>query len=214
MNYLEIARRTNDVTGFQGVVNSVDTSGYQSTLTAAIKDTYEDIQRYRPDWNWMRMYRQVNVSDAKEYYTLEELWAGDEVNLAEWLYLNHDYKRLRNIHYDDYMLLDLSTGTPSKPKGFALEPASKNLLITPVDAVYTLDLHYIRTLDKLVKNTDTPVLPARHHQLIVYGAITKLSTFIGNGTLYDTYSMKYAEGMGQLMREENPAKVVRKRPIA
>jgi len=214
MNYLEIARRTNDTTGFQGVVNSIDSTGYQSTLMSAIKDAYEDIQRYRPDWDWMKTYRQVNVSDLKQSYTLEELFAGDTVNLAEWLYLNYDYRRMRNIHYDDYMLTDFSGSTAGEPKLFAIDPATKGLLISPVDGPYTLDLHYVRTLDKLVKNTSVPILPARHHQLIVYGAIVKLSTFIGNGTLYDTYSMKYAEGMGQLMREENPAKVIRKRPIA
>ncbi len=77
-----------------------------------------------------------------------------------------------------------------------------------------MEIHYIRSLDELVANGTIPVLPLRHHQLIIYGAITKLSTFIGNGTLFDTYSMKYAEGMGQLMREENPVKTIRKRPIA
>lgn len=214
MNYLEIARRVNDTTGFQGQINTVVASGYQATLTSAIKDTFEDIQRYRPDWNWMKKYRQVNVSNLASSYTLEELWAGDEVDLAEWLYLNYDYKRLRQIHPEDYELIDFTAASYREPKLYTIDPATKDLRISPVDQVYTLDLHYIRTLQELVNNTDTPILPARHHALIVYGAITKLSTFIGNGTLYDTYSMKYAEGMGQLMREENPAKVIRKRPIA
>lgn len=214
MNYLEICRRTNDIVGFQSDVASVDTTGYQATLTAAVKDAYEDIQRYRPDWNFMKAKRSINVSNLATEYSLETLWAGDTVDLAEWQYINYDYRRLGFIHYDTFVLTDFSGYNNKEPRGWSVVPATKDLLITPVDQVYTLEAHYIRTLHELSGNNSVPILPKRFHQLIVYSAIMKLSTFVGNLTLYDTYSMKTSMLMGQLMREENPAKVVRKRPLA
>lgn len=213
MTYLDICRRVNDIVGFQGTINTVDTTGYQSTLTTAVKDAYEDIQRYRKDWDWMKKNRTINIASGTDFYTLEELWAGETVDLAEYRYINYDYKRMRELGYDAFELIDWSDWE-SEPKEYAINPQDKSLLISPVDQVYTLDLYYISTLQELANNGDVPILPARHQQLIVYSAILKLSTFVGNATLYDTYSVKTAEGMGQLMREENPYREIRKRPIA
>lgn len=214
MNFLQICQRVNEIVGFQGSVKSVTPTGYQSVLVTAVKDTYEDIQRYRPDWEWLKSSRSINVSNAKQQYTLTELWAGDTVDLIEYRYIVYDYRRMMFIPYDEFVLRDFTNYTPTDPKMFTVEPASKDLIIQPIDQLYTLQLHYTKQPDELTINTDVPVIPLRHHQLIVYGAIMKLSTFVGNPTLYDTYSVKYAEALGQLMREENPAKIIRKRPIA
>jgi len=212
MNYLEICRRTNAIVGFQGTISSVAASGYQETLTTAVRDAFEDIQRYRKDWDWMKATRTINVSSVKEEYTLEELWSGDTVDLSEYRYINYDYDRLQEIAYDQYVGMDFRS--PGLPRLYSTIPWSKNLLISPLDTVYTLNLHYIKTLQELRSNIDVPRLPVRHHQLIVYMAVMKLSTFIGNATLYDTYSDATATAMGQLLREENPYREVRKRPIA
>ena len=214
MNFLQICQRVNDVVGFQGQITDVTASGYQAVLTTAVQDSYQDIQRYRPDWEFKKARRSINVSDLQTTYTLQDLWGTDTPDLALYEYINYDFRRMEFIPYEEFVLIDFGDYTPSKPRTYTIEPASKSLIIEPVDQVYTLDLHYIRELDVLTANTSVPVIPERHHQLIVYMAIMKLSTYVGNATLYDTYSVMTATGLGQLMREENPAKVIRKRPIA
>ena len=220
MNYLSICQRVHEIAGFQGQFNTVDTTGYQAVITQAVQDAYEDIQRYRPEWQFTKLRRDVNVSDAATEYPLDELWGTTETSdLASYRYINwYDSAKSRNhrlieINYDTWQF-QKTDRNPGEPRAWAMRPWDKALLITPVDKVYTLTIHYVRDLDELTQNTSVPLIPQRHHQLIVYGALLKVSTFIGNPTLFDTYSLKYAEEMGQLMREENPARVVTKRPIA
>jgi hypothetical protein len=212
MTYLELCKRTNSIVGFQGVISSVTATGYQETLTTAVRDAFEDIQRYRSDWDWMKATRDINVGSSSNSYTLTTLWAGSTVDLSEYRYILYDYKEMREYWYDDYQTVEWTNS--GKPRYYAVEPNGKDLVISPVDATYTLQLHYMLTLQELSANGDIPRLPLRHHQLIIYMAIMKLSTFIGNATLYDTYSVKAAEGLGQLLREENPGKEIRKRPLA
>ena len=219
MTFLEICQRVHDLVGFQGRFTSVDATGYQAVLVQAVKDAYDDVQRYRKDWNWLKDHRSINVDNSKTTYTTKDLWGNDTPDFAEYRHINwydtsgtQDRKfRLIYVPYDAFMLMKFSE--PHQPRYWTSEPWSKSLLISPVDQLYTLDLHYTRTLDPLVNNGDTPDIPERHQMMIVYGAVMKLSTFVGNPTLFDTYSFKYSEGMGQLLREENPAKTVRKRPV-
>lgn len=214
MDFLTICQRVNNVVGFQGNVTSVDATGYQQVLTQAVKDAYQDIQRYRTDWDFQKRSRSVNVSDAKREYTIAELFYPDTADLEIWEYINYDHRRLSFLPYELYQLIDFDEKNGGKPQFWSLEPASNNLLVGKLDKVYTLNINYIRTLDVLVSNSSVPIIPERHHQLIVYMAIMKLATFVGNLTLYDTYSQKVAIELPQLMREQNPAKRVQKRPIA
>lgn len=215
MNFLTIARRVSDIVGFQGTVSSTSATGYQATLIQAVKDTYEDIQRYRSDWDFRKRHKTLSINSTTESYTLATLWGlGNTVDLDTWQYINYNYSRLPQYTYDSYIIKDLSTYNSQEPVGYAIEPYTQSLLTFPVDQTYTLDGHYIRTIHELSGNSDIPIIPERHHMLIVYGAVMKLSTFVGNDTLFDTYNVSYSQEMGQLLREENPAKSVRKRPIA
>lgn len=214
MNYLTICKRVNDLVGFQGIVTSVNPTGYQKVLVQAVNDSYEDIQRFRRDWEYMKATKEVNVDSSASYYTLDSLWSPDVPDLASWLYVNYDHQRLVEYSYDAYELIDKDAWEGSEPQFWSQDPATKGLYISPLDGLYTLDIYYVKTLDVLTTATQIPRIPDRFHQAIVYGAVMNLSTFVGNSTLYDTYSVKYSTIMGQLMREENPAKFVRKRPIA
>lgn len=216
MNFLSICQRTHDIVGFQGQFTSVQATGFEAVLVTAVQDTYQDVQRYRTEWDWLRQTRQINVSDVKTVYTLDELWGADTPDLASYLYINwtsaRRIQRLRQIHYDDFQFL--VDPQPGDPRAWTYDLQTMNLEITPVDQVFTLDLYYTKSLDALLNNIDVPLIPDRHHQILVYGACMKLSTFVGNPTLYDTYAIKYAEELAQLMRESNPVKRVTKQPVA
>ena len=216
MNFLSICQRTHDIVGFQGQFTSVQATGFEAVLVTAVQDTYQDVQRYRTEWDWLRQTRQINVSDVKTVYTLDELWGAETPDLASYLYINWSsprrIQRLRQIHYDDFQFL--VDPQPGDPRAWTYDLQNFNLEITPVDQVFTLDLYYTKSLDALLNNIDVPLIPDRHHQILVYGACMKLSTFVGNPTLYDTYAIKYAEELAQLMRESNPVKRVTKQPVA
>lgn len=218
MNYLQICQRVHDIVGFQGQFTGVAATGYQAVLTAAVREAYEDVQRYRAEWNWLKQNRPANVDETKSVYTLAELFSGQPVDFADYRYINWTKdsatraRRLQEVDWDTFALMKFTNG--DSPRYWTYDPATYDLYLSPLDQLYTIDIFYTLTLDLLTLNTQVPLIPGRHHQIIVYGACMKLATFVGNPTLFDTYSVKYAEELGQLMRETNPAKVVTKRPIA
>ena len=220
MTYLQICQRVHDIAGFQGQFTSVQATGYQAILTTAVRDTYQDIQRYRKDWWFMQVNKDISVDETKTRYEISDLFGVGDIPFGDYQYINW-YKtgttrrtRLIEVPYHEFQFFSFTDNQSKEPRLWTQEPFGKALVISPVDTNYTLDLHYIREIDDLSSNSQEPIIPARFHQALVYGALIKLSTYIGNPTLFDEYSMKYAEIMGQLMREENPAKHVIKRPIA
>ena len=220
MNYLQICQRVHDIAGFQGQFTGVTATGYQAVLTAAVREAYEDVQRYRAEWNWLKQNRTINVDGTKDVYTLSDLFGATvTVDLADYRYINWTKdsesraRRLQQVEWDTFQLMKFSD-EGDRPHYWTYDPANFDLYLGHLDALYQLDLFYTLDLDILVKNTQVPLIPNRHHNIIVYGACMKLATFVGQPTLFDTYSVKYAEELGQLMRETNPPKTVTKRPIA
>ena len=214
MNFLTICKRVNDIAGFQGVVTSVTPTGYQAVLVQAVKDAYEDIQRFRTEWDFMHKKKSVNVSNATNYYSLADLWGAETPDLAVWRHVNYDYERLTEYSYEAYELVDQEDYEGGEPRFYSIDPATNGLYVSKLDQLYTLEIYYTSTFDELTTATQIPAIPERFHQAIVYGAVMKLATYVGNPTLFDTYARQYAEAMGQLMREQNPPKFVRKMPVA
>lgn len=192
----------------------MDASGYQAVITQAVTDTYEDIQRYRDDWDFLQAQKTIAVGPSQDIYPLATLWGTETPDLARWKHINYDYRRLQEMEWNTYELYDFSNWTGQKPIYWAWRPYDYALCISPVGTNYSLEMYYYKELDILTLNTSVPIIPTRHHQLLVYGALMKVASYLGNMTLFDTYSIKYAEELGQLMREANPPKRIYKRPIA
>lgn len=210
MNYLQLCQRVHDIAGFQGQFASVDSLGYQAVVARAVEDAYEDIQRYRDDWDFLQAQKDITIGPSQQIYTLSQLGASD---LSIWKYINFNYRRMQEMTHELWSLQDYSNWSGQEPLYWAWRPSDRALCISPVAENSVCTMYYIRTLHALTLNTSVPIIPERHQQLIVYGALMKMSTYLGNMTLFDTYSIKYAEGLGQLMREANPPKSITKRPI-
>ena len=211
MNYLQLCQRVHDIAGFQGQFNSVSATGYQAVIVRAVQDAYEDIQRYRDDWDFLQKRKVVGVGPSQSVYTLADL--GLE-NLQQYKYVNFNSRRMMEMEFETYQLYDFSNWSTHQPHYWSWEYATMDFYISPVGENYDIEINYIDELDTLSINTDTPRILSRHHQCIVYGALMKVGTYLGKMTLYDMYAIKYAEALGQLMRESNPPKRITKRPIA
>jgi len=212
MNYLQMCQRVHDIAGYQGTFNSVDATGYQTVITRAVQDAYEDIQRLRDDWDFLQGERTVSVGPSQNVYTLAELFGTDTIDLAHWKYVIYDYRRLQEMTWDLYNLTNFANWS-GEPHSWAWRPYDRALMLSPVKENSNITIYYIKELDELTLNTSEPTLPKRHHQCIIYGALMKVATYLGNVTLFDMYAQLYAQELNQLMREANPPKSITKRPI-
>ena len=214
MNFLELCQKVNTFGAFQGTITSVNASGYQGTLVDAVRKSWIEIQDERADWKFLRRSEDISVSDATNIYTPTTIF-GDTDTLGTWetKRVLYDYAPLRYIKYDDFILVDPS-GSASKPTYFTVRPEDDALLLNTLDNSYTVTAHYYRAPQILVNNTDEPIIPKKHHWIIVYAACIELSTIVSNLELYQRASLLYSKAMGQLMREQVRAKQVKPRPVA
>lgn len=102
-----------------------------------------------------------------------------------------------------------------EPDVWTVNNAANTFVINKLDGDYALTFHYYTAPESLSGDSDTPsYLPSEHHMLIVYRAVSELAVYMGESVLEKRYSLKYAQGLQQLMRMSVPAKSVKKRPIA
>jgi DUF1680 family protein len=57
-------------------------------------------------------------------------------------------------------------------------------------------------------------MPVDYHDLIVYEAVRRYSLSIGMAHIYQEYTDKYENLLGDLLREQNPKKLFKVRGIA
>jgi hypothetical protein len=86
------------------------------------------------------------------------------------------YKDSHPLEYSQYRFFrdgaGLDTETLGRPQVFTIHPNTEAIIIAPVaDAAYSLWFDYYRTPQVLAEDGDTPIMPARYHQLIVAWAL-------------------------------------------
>ena len=216
MNFLKICQEVNTYCGFQGSVASVSTaSGYQARLIQEVKRSWIDIQTERTDWDFLRKVVDFSTVALTNEYSLETIFGTSDHDFGVWETdsILYDYRLLKYLTYNYFLTLDNSESTGSDPSGYTIHPQSKNLIFIPVDDAYTINAGYFRTPQELSADADIPLMPAKHHWTIIYKASMGLSAFVGNGTLHQDASFNYAKAWGNLMRDENPRKMMIMRPL-
>jgi len=205
MNFLDICKKVNQLGQLQGSLSSVSATGYQGELVEVVRKSFLDIQLYRKDWNFLKQ--------SITFSTVEDEYSNSDV--AEWKkdMILYGHRPLQVLDFDTYSKIDLSQETPGIPAYVTIRPNDKALLFNPLDAEYSITAHYYRKPQELVNNTDIPILPSEHHYLIVYAALSNLTSYISSD-IYQVSLNNYNIGMGQLMRKELPGKSVRMRPLA
>jgi hypothetical protein len=179
MNYLELCQKLRSECGISGdgPVTVDGQTGQLKLLVNWINDAWIRIQSRRKDWYFMwNIFSFQTAANIQDYTAID---AG-LTDLAYWernsLRLYQDSKAdERWLSYLPYQQWRSCYGrgeiTSNTPNVFTILP-NNSLRLTPTpDDSYTVSGDYAKVPSKLIANEDTPALPQRFHDLIVYEAL-------------------------------------------
>lgn len=198
--------------GFQGSISSVNASGYQALLVDAVRKAWVDIQRERADWDFMYADVTIPLVLGTATYTPAVIFGTSTPEVGIWDRVVYNNRVLRFVPYKDFVLLD--TSATGEPSFYTINPATQALVFNSVDGSYSVIAYYTKTPQYLVNNTDTPILPQKHHHIIAYKAVTELAAYVSSAEIYQQNRVSLDKAMGQLYRDHVPARSVKVRPIA
>lgn len=213
MTFLELCQECNTYCGFQSSISATATAtGLQARIVQAVKKADLDIQRERYNWNFLRTSTTFNTSDGTNEYTLAALSVTD---LGRWKTdkILYDYKPLNYIDYDYWILKDLTATQSGSPGIASVNPATKALLLYPIDGVYSITAHYWKEPQVMTVDASLSDIPQKHHWAIIYKAAASLMAGFGNASVHQDASLEYSKAWGNLMRDENPSEYIKMRPM-
>ena len=152
------------------------------------QEAYREIERHRPDWNWMRREFSGAALENTETYEASDWsitrfrsWRFNERGDSGWtIYLTSegvsDERPLTYAPWEKFRAL-YRRGDPDTeyPQVFTIDPRNRVLLAPIPDDDYTVKGEYMLGLQSLTGATDIPEMPETFHELIVYRGLILLS---------------------------------------
>jgi len=222
MNFLEITKSVRILSGAQGVgpLTVTGVTGYEATLVAFVKDAWLDIQNYREEWNFLKKSDSFFTAASKDTYTVSDIlgptndfkkWDKDSLVITD---AGRKYQ-LKRIDLGKLEEVYLNSIKESRPTVFAIDTSDSIVLKNIPGLMYNVDLKYWREPQILVADADVPLCKSSFHNLIVYKALEKAAIYLSSPEIYRNYSVEAARMLAQMMRVDNPAKVMKtRRPFA
>lgn len=221
MNYLELCQAVRSRIGLHGSgpTTVIAPTDVEKDIVDAVRDSWIDIQNYRPDWDWMRDTATFSVLTSKQTYTRTDVGGPSHrirkyVPNSMWLNNGSQWKKLVQQEEDYYKAKFKNDTAGNEPYNYAVQRRDQSLLIEKSDASYSVEIDYYKTAQVMTQNTTIPEFETHWHTLIVYLAIQKLSSTIASPSTGYEFAQAYAVMMGQLMRSHLKKKSIRTRGIA
>lgn len=205
MNRLKICQDANTLAGTQGRIDStVSPVGYQATLILMVDKAYNDIQIYRKYWHFLRAMVQAPLNTTTNTFS--------DANIARIDKLVYDYKPLKFMNYDNWVLREWTT--TDKPTYWTYDPATLEITTNPLDATYIVDVYYWSIPDVMTTNSSVPIIPDRYQDLIIHKALMNLGgSYLGNYDLASSSATAYSFMLGEMMRTQLPSRKISPQPF-
>lgn len=182
MTHLEILQSVARLCGFAVPTTTLGQTGAVSRALVYIAQAYNEIQTQPHDWRWMWARGEFEtVADTKDYDPSST--ALDRVDPESWtVYKTADgeatEQELEYMSWVDFRrAYGTGTVTSGSPTIVTLLP-NKNIRAYPTpDDAYKIQFDYYVNPDVLSGDDDTPIMPAKFHDIIVYDAVTKYGKY-------------------------------------
>lgn len=237
MNFLDICKKVDIMSGVQGMIQSVEsTVGAQEVIVNATQQGFVELQEERMTWEFMRRTREWPLAVGKYQYSIVDIFGPPATldplaayttfgrwqkkkPLLSYQIQDPDNGKWTQVVFVDYrefrFHLKNNLGDTGKPRYVTADEVSNDLLFSPTpDKAYVVHADYFVEPQILVANVQTPILPSRFHQLIIYRGLERVGAFYGNPGLQQRYAVADAKMTGNLYRDQNPAETVRIRSVA
>lgn len=213
--YLQLCNALIKKVGITGTMSTVvSQTGEMGRVTAWVDDAYLNIQLTETRWNWMRATLSFTTVASQSAYTAAT--AAGLTDFANWKmdsfrrYVTSTGVRseqfLDPITYDnwrDTYLFGSMRSTTGDPTDIAEGPdMSLNLGLIPDSTGYTVVGEYYKSPTSLTADSDTPTLPARYHQMIVYRAMMMYGAYESAPEVYQEGAALYEPMLRRLLRDQ------------
>jgi hypothetical protein len=204
MNFLQLAQRLRQETGTSGAGPSTVTNqiGDYKRLVDWINLAYQEIQNKWLDWKFLWAEGEITVVTTTRDYDLPTDCAmlnEDSVYLAG--------KKLEYVPYDLFRRDKDSWDQPGEPSHFTLLPNDTfRLLPTPVVTGGTVRFEYQRSGMQMVANDDSPLIPPRYHDTIIWRAKMFWAEFEHADAEYRAALQNFQQAMLRLEANQAPTR--------
>lgn len=194
--FLELSQKTRRESGAGGTGPSTVTgqSGQLEKMVNWVADSYTDIQLRCPNWRWMRTgftvtttasvgtYAYTACTDSKTAAAIARFaswWAHDRLNPFKCHLTSAGVSgqyRLIWMPYEDWRRIyefGVQQSTTGQPAFVSVDNDDRIVLGPKPDAIYTVTGEFQRGPQTLAADGDTPDMPTRFHDLIVWHALTR-----------------------------------------
>lgn len=219
MNFLQLVQRLHREAGRQGTAPVAVTAqtGMNARFVDWINSAYEDVQGLHESWSFRRASFSFPTIAGTQNYTptgvsLADLGAWwfdpDQNNLSGIrIYSSaEDEMDLVYIPWEDFRAtykFGSSRTASTRPTIFSIKPdLSMDLWAIP-DAVYTVNGEYVKKIQAMSGNTDTPILPD-YHMILVWRALMFYGAQEGAPEVYAHGQNEYDKLIGKLEFNQLP----------
>lgn len=224
--FLTLCGDLTDESGAIGTAPSAVTgqTGRQKKCVNWIRRAWELIQNSSADWRWMQgEVSAVALTIDDMNYSATDLgissrfgeWRGDRFVGGVWyrpwtIYDNSigqsDESPLKQIPYEQWrQSYDRGSHDANRPIEYAFAPDQSIRFGPKPDIAYRVRGEYRKSIQVLAADGDTPELPSRFHDIIVWRAIMLLAGHDESDPAFQQASAKYAELLLDLQRDQLPA---------
>lgn len=219
--FIQLCQRLRQEVGASGSETTVaGATGEWKRIVDWVSRSWEEIQFQEPTWEWMRKTKSFATVAGQSTYTV----TASPLSLTDFAYWKprsfrlykstvSDEQLLNHIDYElfrDTYLIGAHTTTNSRPTVIAVNPEKSLVLALPPDGVYTVTGEYYTTPTILSADSDTPAMPARFHNAIVYLAMLHYGFYEEANDVLTRARIMYADYMDRLRFDQLPEMVVRR----
>lgn len=192
MNYLDLCKKTQVLSGLQGQIESVSgQTGELFKMITFVDLAYIQIQTMRKEWKFRQGEYTPTLTTTDS--TLDGSLA------AEWRAVVYNNRYLREYTYEAWLQRDAEENAPSE---WTVVPETNELVVNTLDADYEVTVRYIKQLDEFENSQSIPILPPQYHILIAYMAARDFTAYLGDMGMEDKNALLTDVMMGQLMRSQ------------
>lgn len=180
MNRLQLCQRVKQEAGVSGTLaQTTSQTGILKSIIDWTDSAYAVIQGRHRNWNFLSGEFSFNTISGTANYPLSAVsltdlaaWQTDTVRAYLDTVTDEQWIRFwRWKEFRDTRLLGASSSVTGRPIDFAIKP-DKSMQVWPVpDDEYTIVGEYFKAAQTMTANTDTPVIPERFHEAIVWRAV-------------------------------------------
>lgn len=213
MTYLELCQETDRILSSQGVILSVETTGYQDMLAGYVANAYRNIQNLRDRWDFLHNSVDITLTQGKTAYSIFDIFATSVDPVANWetnRFIRDDGTTkhiMRFVPYERYVLEDWTD--ENEPSLFTKNIENNALIFSAPDAAYVITAHYYSKAQVLTTNTQVPLMPSQYDPAIYYQAAADIALKLGIVEVYQLFTTQAKAALGALLRSENPPRKIK-----